>query len=631
MIRVFTLLLLLVLSIQASVLKVGQDFTYATNGAVSLNFEDVQHSFSNDDVLLGTNLKRYPKNYASYSKSIFWSSFDLQNSSNETVSLVLSNPRAGMDEIDVFLYQNNNLVKKHVLGDLRSQNSRFILSAKSVFYLTLKPNEPMTIVSRYKNLGSYDFTWEISSTRHYSYKNSFNLWFWGIFGGLMIALMFYNLVMYANLKKVVFLFYVIHAALLLWFQYAFNGILYFLNIGIDLLTITLSTWFVAYLMISALNIFTILFFDFYRTNRPIYTLLGFMAGVNFLLFVLFLFTYIDTSFIDYTNYFMIEVFTNLLILLLVAMYSVYKGYAGAWYYLLGEGIYVVSLMYLAMVIGGKTASGAMEYAVPVAVLIEALMFSLALGSWVKTIRNERDKANLMIINEARFVSIGKSIGMAVHQWKEPLSQLGSQVLYLRALAFSDTKGTFPKEIKEHIGLMSETIVYMKETVNDVYDSCTNLNTLQEFQIFDSINLAYRFQKDRLTLLNIDLKISCSTSIKINSSKNTLANIFMTLIDNSIAQFEQIGKAPNQTISITVNQNESSIEILFEDNAGGISTSPISNIFEIDYTTKGENGSGMGLALVKLLVEKRLNGSIDVENTQHGARFTIAHNLRIKNE
>lgn len=620
-VKIFIFLLFGVLSLKASILTIDNKFISGSSSEFQFNVEDKNGILNNDNIILNNNLQEYTQNHASYSNSIFWSRFKLQNKETQAIALVLSNPRAGMDKIDVFVYEGNTLVKKHNLGDLRPQNERLLLSSKSVFYLNLEPNKIFTIVTRYENLGSYDFNWEILSTLHYSSSNSRHLWFWGIFGGIMIALIFYNLVMYIYLKKAVFLFFVIHSILLLWFQYAFNGILYFLNIGINLLTITFSTWFVSNLIVSVLSIFTILFFDFYRTNKKIFILLCFLSGMNFIIFLIYLYAYIDSSILVNTNYFIISGLLSLFIYLFIAVYSVYKRYVGAWYYLLGEGTYVLSLIYLTVIFSGQTTSGALIYAIPTAILIEASMFSLALGSRVKAIRYERDNANDMILSEARFTVIGKNIGMAVHQWKEPLSQLSSHITYLQALAFNDSKTEFSQEVKDHIEAMSEMTEYMKETINDVYNSCTNINEISLFNLYETIDITLRFQRDRIITKNIEVQVNVDKNIYINGYKNALINTLMILCDNTLNQFEK-NQIPKKTILFECITHNDSFILRIQDNAGGIKNSTSSNIFEMDTSEKSSKGIGIGLALAKMLVEKRLNGTINGFNSQDGVCFEI---------
>ena len=96
---------------------------------------------------------------------------------------------------------------------------------------------------------------------------------------------------------------------------------------------------------------------------------------------------------------------------------------------------------------------------------------------------------------------------------------------------------------------------------------------------------------------------------------------MILLDNSINQFT-LHKIKYPIVSINVKVLNNIIEVIFSDNGGGFDPTIIDKIFTIPYTTKGEEGSGLGLVLAKKLIEERLNGRIDVSNSKYGASFRM---------
>jgi len=605
--------------LHAEPLLVDANFVTQMSGEYQRNYEDTNKTFTPEMVASGSDLKRYPQHMATYSKSDFWSTFEIHNASDKPTAIVLRNLRAGTDRIDVHLYRNGTYSETILLGDLRPQDQRMMLSPKSVFYLVLAPRETINVVTRFECLGSYDLQWEISSTQRYSYVNSIELTLFGVFGGLILTLILYNLMMYFNLKQPVFLAYVLHASLLLWFQYAFNGMIYFFDIGFDLLTITLSTWYIPYFMLAAQGVFAIVFFELHHRNRLLFYSMSTVVTLSAMIGLMFFYAYHDTDILLYTNYFLIVSFVFLLFYLAIGIYAVFKRYPGGSYYLFGEGVYIVALIYLSFVLAGQTPTGYASTIVPTAILIEMFAFSLALGSWVKKLRIENEETNQLVVDEARFTVIGKNIGMAVHQWKDPLSQLGSHILYLKAKEYEGEH--FSEDTSKHINAMSNLIEHMKDTVNDLYDSCTNLKFYQQFYLYDAIDLANRFLKDRLTLTNVDLNSAVSKDIMVYGSKNALSNVLMTLIDNALYQFE-IKSTLSPKIDISVDVTPDKITLRFEDNGGGISILHVSTIFDIKISSKDKNGAGMGLALAKLLVEKRLNGIIHAYNTAEGACFEI---------
>ena len=80
--------------------------------------------------------------------------------------------------------------------------------------------------------------------------------------------------------------------------------------------------------------------------------------------------------------------------------------------------------------------------------------------------------------------------------------------------------------------------------------------------------------------------------------------------------------PKITIESRVVNDEVIVEI--SDNAGGIEETIIENIFDIYFSTKREKGgSGLGLYMSKLIIERKGMGRVSVKNGHEGAIFTIS--------
>jgi len=78
------------------------------------------------------------------------------------------------------------------------------------------------------------------------------------------------------------------------------------------------------------------------------------------------------------------------------------------------------------------------------------------------------------------------------------------------------------------------------------------------------------------------------------------------------------------IKICAYDYEENYVITIEDNALGIEDSLLPKIFDLYFTTK-KDGSGVGLHISKIIIEKHFEGKLKVENTKSGVRFTIILN------
>ena len=60
----------------------------------------------------------------------------------------------------------------------------------------------------------------------------------------------------------------------------------------------------------------------------------------------------------------------------------------------------------------------------------------------------------------------------------------------------------------------------------------------------------------------------------------------------------------------------------EDNGGGIAQDILPRLFDPYFTTK-EQGTGIGLYMAKMIIERNMEGIISADNIENGARFTLS--------
>lgn len=129
-----------------------------------------------------------------------------------------------------------------------------------------------------------------------------------------------------------------------------------------------------------------------------------------------------------------------------------------------------------------------------------------------------------------------------------------------------------------------------------------------------------FERRRPALkINSTIEIDVEELPLIRCSADLLEWVFENLIKNSLDAID--GEAGKINITGRVDRGEQAVVILFSDNGKGMSSGMKKKVFNPGYTTKSR-GWGLGLALVKRIVEDIHGGTIKVANTHPGEGTTF---------
>lgn len=171
------------------------------------------------------------------------------------------------------------------------------------------------------------------------------------------------------------------------------------------------------------------------------------------------------------------------------------------------------------------------------------------------------------------------------------------------------------EIKKEYFLIMRGIndALAEEETSDRMNMSYLLQILQE-----SLQTHYKCEGERLQI-EIEVK-----SDFVTDKPYFVLSVLRNLVTNAI----EAGKGQNEIrIMVSEQELEDSVVLTVEDNCGGIEKENLSEIFKPGFSTKidyekGNTGRGLGLSIVKDLVEIKLAGNINVETTDAGTRFII---------
>ena len=150
--------------------------------------------------------------------------------------------------------------------------------------------------------------------------------------------------------------------------------------------------------------------------------------------------------------------------------------------------------------------------------------------------------------------------------------------------------------------------------------------IREFNLFHYISQVVRILTIQFKRRPYKLNLNIPGDLTIRSNPGILTQVLTNLINNAIVH----GFANRQGGSIDLNarkivkNDKKYVELVVEDDGNGIPLEIQKKVFNMYFTTrKGFGGTGVGLSIVKSLVEERLKGSISlVSIPEKGTTFTI---------
>ena len=123
-----------------------------------------------------------------------------------------------------------------------------------------------------------------------------------------------------------------------------------------------------------------------------------------------------------------------------------------------------------------------------------------------------------------------------------------------------------------------------------------------------------------------LFLYCIVRVKMNYEiygyRREFAQVLLNLMSNAKDALIQ-REIKNPTINLEVDYIDTYAIVTIKDNAGGVENEYIDLIFEPYFTTKSSlQGTGLGLYMSKMIIEKNMGGELSVENVDDGAIFKV---------
>ncbi|MCR5256576.1 MAG: two-component sensor histidine kinase [Desulfovibrio sp.] len=218
-------------------------------------------------------------------------------------------------------------------------------------------------------------------------------------------------------------------------------------------------------------------------------------------------------------------------------------------------------------------------------------------------------------------SIGRLAAGVAHEVNNPLAIINEKSGL--ALDYINAAGDFPRKerVAELIGSIGQAVDRARGITHRLLGFSRRMEAnMQQMQLAEVIEETISFVERDAQRRGVALTASLDRGLpEVTSDRGQLQQVFLNLVGNAVQATAEGGR-----VEVTLRGLDKDFaEVAVADTGCGMSAEVVSHIFEPFYTTKKENGHGLGLFITYGIV-RRLGGEISVESEEgKGTAFRVA--------
>ncbi|MBF0626302.1 MAG: PAS domain-containing sensor histidine kinase [Magnetococcales bacterium] len=241
------------------------------------------------------------------------------------------------------------------------------------------------------------------------------------------------------------------------------------------------------------------------------------------------------------------------------------------------------------------------------------------------VREEVDanrRKDLLMLHQSRLAAMGEMVGNIAHQWRQPLNALNLVLGNLRdAQHFGELT---PQLMAAQVARGDEIIQRMSATIDDFRHFFKPDKVREPFDARVVIERAIAMVWDSFAKDCIDLVFQPPPegTARAMGLPNEYAQAILALLGNAREAVME-GPGGGGRVEVGLSREDGWVVAVIADDGVGVAEDIRERIFEPYFTTKQERGgSGIGLYMAKTIIEQHMQGRIEAERPERGARFCV---------
>lgn len=251
---------------------------------------------------------------------------------------------------------------------------------------------------------------------------------------------------------------------------------------------------------------------------------------------------------------------------------------------------------------------------------------------IQTIQNNQD----MLMEKERLASLGQLIGGISHNLKTPIMSISGAAEGLTDLineydasigdpeVTNDDHHAIANDMREWITKIHSYTAYMSDIITAVKGQTVNLsenenNAFTVDELFKRVNILMKHEISNASLtLAIDVQVPSTTTLV--GDINSLVQVINNLITNAIQSYN--GRK-GEEIKVLAQKLDNNLIISVIDHGCGMPKEVQDKLFNTMITTKGKNGTGLGMFMSYSTIKGHFNGDITFETeVNKGTTFNV---------
>ncbi|MBO6823510.1 MAG: sensor histidine kinase, partial [Pseudomonadales bacterium] len=540
---------------------------------------------------------------------IVWAGLILENRSDHVKELFVETK--GLVAVAWFYRNSDDVLIRHYDDWFLPQSGRPIFDARPVVPLRFDPGERIRLVIQVFSQPNQVLNFVAWDPEAFREQRSLLGLLDGIYFGLALALVIYNLLLCLALRQIVYLFFaafVTSSAALIYLGsglYSMYGLQEYVWLGIPMVFATAG--FVD--LFSALFAITLL--EIRKNHSRLFGVWLAVIGVNLANTILVVYLArsgsmsLDAISLSITSSTIATIFEQMVYLFTLVYFWRRSTIARYWFLAILAHVWMIIIWSLL-----TTSNAEPRYLVQFATLVDMILLSGMLAYNLRAEQKERhlaERANLQHLRLAQDLERSKSnfIATVGHDLHGPVRAISFFTESLRSSPSTDSKMALEKidENLESITELLDSLVKMSRVESDA-----NAPLLTAVSLAEVLYVLKSEFSPRVVQKGLVLEIS-TTDCYVHSHRICLGQIIRNLIENAVKY------TAKGWIRVEVEEKENSVLLSVEDSGQGIPESDLDKVFDEFYQVNqvGATGVGLGLSIVARLT-KLLDIQVAISST-----------------